>query len=87
MNNKTVVWLQIADAHKKDLLPLFPADFDELSKVCFIRPVRTIRDINDKPTVFFVNRQDLIQRLKQQSGLITLDEAKKELMNVFDTNS
>lgn len=88
-NVKIVTYLRLFSADRRKQISLLPSDFEYIRSVTFILPCRVIRVRgSDQVAFYFVDRDEVIRRLKSRGNLHTKAEASRELkeaQNEFDS--
>lgn len=77
--NEVFIWLKILDRDKRDLVSLFYTEFNLLNKLCPVQVVRTINNNDGDARIYFINRLDTIQMLKDLYGFHTKQDAATQL--------
>ena len=74
--------MNLLNNSKTDDVPLFPQEFKFVRSLCFVEPSRVIKNEDDKPSVFFVNKHQAIELMKARYGFLNKTEVKEELHGI-----
>jgi hypothetical protein len=77
-------WLTMLSKSKLEQFPLFTKDYKILQNLCGVPYVRVLKNHNQEARVFFVDRQQAIDMLKDRYGFKTKQEAERELRDGLD---
>jgi len=78
-SNNASQWLNLLGRLPRELVPLFPADYNRLKQLAPIPVVRVLKTPAGEPRVLMIDRQKTIGLLKSMYAFHTKEEAEKAL--------
>lgn len=73
-------WLGVLKKFPQSQVPFYPRDFERMQEHAGVAHTRVILDNNGNPSIYFVDREKTINRLKNHFNFKTKEEVKKHLL-------